>query len=478
MNLRPVIAICGTTGVGKSDLAIELAVHLSRCSPSWKGARVINADSMQVYRGMDIITNKVPESERRGVDHLLMGFKEPGEQYVVGQWIQDALKAIDETHRRCEIPIVVGGTSYWIQHLIFPGHLVSESKSLPSGAERSLCSDNILQQQTDTLNRSIDALNTELLELFTNLPEHPPSASTEPEAAWHLYTLLCELDPIIGGRWHWRDTRKVLRSLQIMKESGRRASDVITEQSKNTTQGKPRYQTLFLWLYSDPLILTERLNDRVDRMIQRGLLDEIRELKNLVMPRGSNNNTEQPVCTDYTLGIYQSIGFREFNDYLISNETSDIIFQDAVERMKISTRQYAKRQVSWIRNKLLPAINAANLKMPGSVPIYPLDATESGECWNTNVKQPAMEILEDFLEERTLRDPLTVSSLASELLRVEKTADPIITLQERRMITCQVCTVRANQPVMINEGREWDAHRQTRAHRIQEKKQQQQSAQK
>ena len=94
MNLRPIIAICGTTGVGKSDLAIELASRLSKGYLSWKGARIINADSMQVYRGMDIITNKVPESERRGIDHLLMGFKEPGEQYVVGHWIQDALNAV------------------------------------------------------------------------------------------------------------------------------------------------------------------------------------------------------------------------------------------------------------------------------------------------------------------------------------------------------------------------------------------------
>jgi len=94
MILRPVIAICGTTGVGKSDLAIELASRLSTGFLSWKGARIINADSMQVYRGMDIITNKVSESERQGIEHLLMAFKEPGEQYVVGHWIQDAIKAV------------------------------------------------------------------------------------------------------------------------------------------------------------------------------------------------------------------------------------------------------------------------------------------------------------------------------------------------------------------------------------------------
>jgi tRNA dimethylallyltransferase len=91
----PLIAICGTTGVGKSKLAIELALRLTRERiHGWQGARIINADSMQIYTGMDIITNKVPETERQGVEHLLMGIREPGEQYVVGQWVQDALKVV------------------------------------------------------------------------------------------------------------------------------------------------------------------------------------------------------------------------------------------------------------------------------------------------------------------------------------------------------------------------------------------------
>ncbi|EEB87238.1 hypothetical protein MPER_15498, partial [Moniliophthora perniciosa FA553] len=93
MAFRPLIAICGTTGVGKSKLAIDLALALSQSNATWKGARIINADAMQVYVGMDIITNKVPLSERQGVEHLLMGFKSPTEQYVVGEWVRDALKA-------------------------------------------------------------------------------------------------------------------------------------------------------------------------------------------------------------------------------------------------------------------------------------------------------------------------------------------------------------------------------------------------
>lgn len=96
MNARPLIAICGTTGVGKSKLAIELALHLTRhpVSDGWYGGRIINADAMQVYRGLDIITNKTPEADRQGVEHLLMGFKAPSEQYVVGEWVKDALALV------------------------------------------------------------------------------------------------------------------------------------------------------------------------------------------------------------------------------------------------------------------------------------------------------------------------------------------------------------------------------------------------
>jgi tRNA dimethylallyltransferase len=101
MSIRPIVAICGTTGVGKSKLAIDLALHLRQIGlkSGWRASRIINADAMQVYKGLDIITNKVPESERQGVPHLLMGFKQPGEQYVVGEWVQDAIRLVSNPSR-------------------------------------------------------------------------------------------------------------------------------------------------------------------------------------------------------------------------------------------------------------------------------------------------------------------------------------------------------------------------------------------
>ena len=95
-SLKPLIAVCGTTGVGKSKLGIELALALSNQGGKhgYRGARIINADAMQVYEGLDVLTNKVPLAEQQGVEHLLMGFKRPGEQYVVGEWVQDAIRLV------------------------------------------------------------------------------------------------------------------------------------------------------------------------------------------------------------------------------------------------------------------------------------------------------------------------------------------------------------------------------------------------
>ena len=183
---------------------------------------------------------------------------------------------------------------------------------------------------------------SDLLNLFNNLPETPPVASEDPQAAFALHSLLSTLDPVVAGRWHWKDTRKVLRSLVIMRDRGRRPSDIFTEQSKTALRPRSvslssircdshhahmnRYDTLCFWLYADPKSLNPRLDRRVEEMVQvrfrlfshwrrliqplqQGLLDEIRTMRSIASraPSSSTEGNNQS-STEYTLGIYQSIG--------------------------------------------------------------------------------------------------------------------------------------------------------------------------
>ncbi|KAK7693137.1 hypothetical protein QCA50_002703 [Cerrena zonata] len=469
MSLRPLIAICGTTGVGKSKLAIELAQALSQSKygiNGYHGARIINADAMQVYAGMDIITNKVPLEEQAGVEHLLMGYKKPGEQYVVGQWVKDAIEAIEETHRRNQVPIIVGGTSYWIQHLIFPNRLASLER-LNEKDERPPA------PMSETLATAVNALSQKSSELYHDLPKQLSSDYTDADSASALYSLLSSLDPQMAQRWHWKDSRKVLRSLNIIKESGRLGSELVSEQ--NQVNDPPRYRSLLLWLYANPELLFPRLDSRVDVMIERGLLQEVQELIDLAKSPpevdASETNGEEPKF-DYTLGLYQSIGFKEFSQYLAMPDSpeKEKIYAAAVERMKLSTRQYAKKQVSWLRNKLLPAANSVNAasQSAGELPVIPaylLDATDLS-TWDTSIRNKAEHIMEDFLSERELPNPLSTSETAATLLSLpEKDVSPAAVLNARRKIICPICTVNPEQPMMVEEGKEWNAHVGTRFHR-------------
>ncbi|KAF5391798.1 hypothetical protein D9757_001656 [Collybiopsis confluens] len=466
--LKPIIAICGTTGVGKSNLAVDIAVQLAQAGRrKWDSAKIINADAMQVYTGMDIITNKLPVSERQGIEHALMDFKYPSEQYVVGQWVKDALHAVNDAHDKNQIPIVVGGTSYWIQHLLFPDRLAKDINSeLDDGPPSPVLKHPALS--TD-LARSIESLPLDLMQLLNSLPDPAPSADADPEGALQLFNLLNTLDATMAARWHWRDTRKVLRSLRIIQESGQRPSDLIREQARQVL--KPRFRTLCFWVYAKPEILKLRLDQRIDKMLEQGLLAEVRALQALSTD-SALSDAEKPESSDYTFGIYQTIGYKEFHKYLSLNNPTKDDFLEAVNSMKTSTRQYAKRQTSWLRNKLLPILYAANESdtdfdhtTPSTV-TYLLDGTDLDKSWATKVRGPAVHITNAFLDSKSLPDPMSLSDVAKEVLKVEhKNTDPIAVLNDRRKIICPVCTVDPARPFMVEEGKEWQMHQKSRFHK-------------
>ena len=140
---------------------------------------------------------------------------------------------IDETHSKNQIPIVVGGTSYWIQHLLFPDRLAQSENASTSQPVAPV---------SDSLAQSLSKLPPQLLHLYNTLPDYAEPASADPNGAVQLHTLLSALDPIIAARWHWKDTRKVLRSVRIMKDTGRKPSEIISEQSQ--TLVRPRSFTI------------------------------------------------------------------------------------------------------------------------------------------------------------------------------------------------------------------------------------------
>ena len=236
---KAIVAIVGTTGAGKSRLAVDIARAFN--------GEVINADAMQVYRGLDIITNKITHDEMYGVPHHLLGCKVPGEEYVVGNWVSDTLQLvscpsilpkashvycqIEDMHTRNVLPVIVGGTTYWMQHLLFPNRLIGS----PSNQRNK---ENI--EYSPVVEQSLALLSEEQRQLFDALPVGNVAADTIPSNNYslRLHILLSSIDPDMASRWHWRDTRKVLRNLQIIKETGQRASEIVREQDQRRSEAR------------------------------------------------------------------------------------------------------------------------------------------------------------------------------------------------------------------------------------------------
>ncbi|SCV74159.1 BQ2448_6591 [Microbotryum intermedium] len=479
----PVIAVVGTTGVGKTRLGVELAQAVASMASSSSssssstltrsGAEVINSDSMQVYKGLDLITNKATIEEMQGIPHHLMGFLEPGQEYSINEFQSDALHLIDGIRDASTLPIIVGGTTYYLQHLIFPNQLVSDAPatSVPQTTPTEPLPISAIKDFPPKLVEQIHALPDELLQLFLTLPclpltstpdsfppNFPLSLIPDPyrspsDFAPALYDLLIRLDPRSAERWHWRDIRKVRRALEIVWE-GRQWDDVMQEQN-HKGRGQARFPILIFWPYAEPEVLSKRLDDRIDRMLQMGLLEEIEQMWALAH-RGREGSDE----TDYSKGVYQAIGYREFSPYLAAKSNSTLnskpLFDAAVERMKISTRQYAKKQVKWIKSKLLPAIK--ELENPNEATIVLLDATDL-EKWEENVRKPAVEYLRAFLSNEPLADPTLLSPIAQEHLTVSD-----VKTIPRSKRTCPICTEDPSRPFLV-EDHLWDSHPRTKKHK-------------
>lgn len=329
-------------------------------------------------------------------------------------------------------------------------------------ADEGECDPDALSELTER----IQALPGELQELWQILATEEKSNAAPPPDADRFWNLLAALDPESAARWHYRDHRKVFRSLRILRDTGRSQSEWIAmqgERDEKTQRNTDR--RLIFWVWSEREALRARLDARIGRMVDRGLLHEIQSLREIAAGLPGQGK-------DFTRGIYQAIGYKEFDAYLEhvnahgQDEDAQRLFNEAIAAMQVGTRRYAKRQTSWIKNQLIPAVAAAQERGEETY-IYLLDATDQ-RCWEESVHKPALTILDAFLGGGQMPDPVELSdSAASELaaLRDQSTSKVVQSrVETNRMYTCPECTSDSSRPFLVREN-ERKKHMQSRTHR-------------
>jgi tRNA dimethylallyltransferase len=399
---------------------------------------------MQMYDGLPIITNKITTAEQKGVPHHLLGIVGLEEEpWRVGIFKKKAGSIIREIRSRGKLPILVGGTHYYTQSLLFKDALISDTAQSEGKTGEEL--------SREEINRRYPILERPTEEILERLRT---------------------VDPVMADRWHPNDRRKIQRSLEIYLMTGKQASKVYEEQQER----KGLYQadgskieacseaeiapllrsTLIFWVHADSEILSKRLDGRVDKMLKVGLIDEVKTLNMFLREQAIAG-----LAVDRSSGIWVSIGYKEFGPYVeamksdeLSSKELQVLFASAVERTKAATRQYAKRQIRWIRLKLLAALSKANALSN----IYLLDGSNPGH-WSTSVSGPAVDIVYRFLAEEELPSPRDLSPVANELLTPKQTFD----FGDRRDLwirqTCELC----NMTAVTDE--QWLRHVKGRAHR-------------
>ncbi|MGE5654889.1 MAG: tRNA (adenosine(37)-N6)-dimethylallyltransferase MiaA [Bacillota bacterium] len=280
-RLQPVMALVGPTGVGKTELSLQLAERL--------GAEIVSADSMQVYRGMDIGTAKATARERERVPHHLIDLVDPDQEFSAAEYQERARAAIAAISARGHLPMLVGGTGLYVRAALDPYEFT--------------------EVEVDW------AYREELRQLG------------EQHGATYLHNLLSEVDPWAAAKLHPNDLRRVIRALEVHHHTGERISDW-----QAVSRQKPLiYDILMIGLTRPREELYERIEARVDAMIAEGLVDELRRLV-------ADGFDQESIAG-------QALGYKEFLPYLRGETT----FDDAVQLLKRDTRRYAKRQLSWFR---------------------------------------------------------------------------------------------------------------------------------
>ena len=280
---QPLLILTGPTAVGKTDLSIALAKRIN-------GA-VISADSMQVYRGMDIGSAKVMPEEMQGVDHYLIDVLDPEDEFHVVRFQEMAKAALKEIYAKGQIPIVAGGTGFYIQ-AVLRGIDFTENEE-----------------------------NTEYRKKLELLAEEQGPES--------LHEMLKKVDPVSAENIHANNIKRTIRALEYYELTGEPIS-VHNEREKERTSP---YNFSYFVLTDDREKLYARIEDRIDEMMSQGLVDEVRQLKDMGCRKGMTS--------------MQGLGYKEILEYL----DGECSLEDAVYTLKRDTRHFAKRQLTWFRRE-------------------------------------------------------------------------------------------------------------------------------
>jgi len=276
------LVIIGPTAVGKTKLSIELAKQFN--------GEIISGDSMQIYRGMDIGTAKIKPAEMEGIPHHLIDIKDPSEGFSVAEFQQRVRTLIKEITHSGKLPILVGGTGLYIQSVLYD----YQFSDVPSD-----------EKWRQKLEKRANEIGNEAL-----------------------YKELQMIDPESAAEIHPNNVRRVIRALEVYYVSGKTMKEFQNRQTPDL-----QYHTALVGLTMDRGFLYERINARVDIMIEEGLLEEVKNL--------------------YQMGLrdcqsIQAIGYKEIYKFL----DGEISWENAVEELKQNSRRYAKRQLTWFRNKM------------------------------------------------------------------------------------------------------------------------------
>ncbi len=275
--MKKVIVVVGPTSVGKTRMGVELAKEL-------KG-EVISGDSMQIYRGMDIGTAKVTAKEAEGIPHHLIDICDIEESYSVKRFQDDVRNKINDITARGKIPIIVGGTGFYIKAALY---------------------DYVFEEE----------------QANTNMAKYQDMSNDE------LYEVLLSIDPESCKTIHKNNRKRVLRAIAIYENNNTTKSAI-----ENAQQHKPIYDIYFIALTLERELLYNRINNRVDLMMQQGLEAEV----DLLTQHGSLQG----------LRCFEGIGYKEFFDYFKGVQT----LSETVELIKKNSRNFAKRQYTWFNNQ-------------------------------------------------------------------------------------------------------------------------------